>query len=48
MLHTKVRGNQSTGTGEEFRRDFTIYGLCDQYHIIKFSFPYTLKLTYKI
>ena len=27
MLHTKFRGNQSTGSGEEdFLKDFTIYG----------------------
>ena len=25
MLHTKFRGNQSTGSGEDFGRVFTIY-----------------------
>ena len=25
MLHTKFRGNQSAGSGEDFRRVFTIY-----------------------
>ena len=29
MLHTKFRGNRSTGSGEEgFRRFFIIYGCC--------------------
>ena len=27
MLHTKFRGNRSTGSGEDFWRVFTIYGL---------------------
>ena len=26
MLHTKFRGNQSTGSGEDFRRVYTIDG----------------------
>ena len=26
MLHTKFRGNQPVGSGEEFLRVFTIYG----------------------
>ena len=26
MLHTKFRGNQPAGSGEEFLRVFTIYG----------------------
>ena len=26
MLHTKFRGNRSTGSGEDFLRIFTIYG----------------------
>ena len=26
MLHTKFRGNQSAGSGEDFQRVFTIYG----------------------
>ena len=25
MLHTKFRGNQSAGSGEDFQRVFTIY-----------------------
>ena len=25
MLHTKFRGNRPAGSGEDFRRDFTIY-----------------------
>ena len=25
MLHTKFRGNRSAGSGEDFRRVFTIY-----------------------
>ena len=27
MLHTKFRGNQPAGSGEDFLRVFTIYGL---------------------
>ena len=27
MLHTKFRGNRPTGSTEDFRRIFTIYGL---------------------
>ena len=30
MLHTKFRGKQSTGSGEDFRRVFTIYGCAGQ------------------
>ena len=26
MLHIKLRGNRPTGSGEDFRRAFTIYG----------------------
>ena len=26
MLHTKFRGNQPAGSGEDFKRVFTIYG----------------------
>ena len=26
MLHTKFRGNRPAGSGEDFRRVFTIYG----------------------
>ena len=26
MLHTKFRGNQPAGSGEDYRRVFTIYG----------------------
>ena len=26
MLHTKFHGNQPAGSGEDFRRVFTIYG----------------------
>ena len=26
MLHTKFRGNRPAGSGEDFRRIFTIYG----------------------
>ena len=26
MLHTKFRGNRPTGSGEDFRRVFSIYG----------------------
>ena len=26
MLHTKFRGNRPVGSGEDFRRVFTIYG----------------------
>ena len=26
MLHTKFRGNQPAGSGEDFARGFTIYG----------------------
>ena len=55
MLHTKFRGNRSTGSREEdFRRVFTIYiwawqpsWSCDQHHVHKFSFPCTWKLRIK-
>ena len=28
MLHTKFRGDQHAGSGEDLRRVFTIYGRC--------------------
>ena len=28
MLHTKFRGNRPAGSGEDFKRVFTIYGHC--------------------
>ena len=52
MLHTKSRGNRSSGSGEE---DLSrgIWAMqsswsCDQHLRKKFSFPCTLKLTHKI
>ena len=46
MLHTKFRGNRSTGSAEDFLRVFTIYGHGghlghDKNHVDKFSFPCT-------
>ena len=45
MLHTKFRGNRSTGSGEEdFYRVFTIYGRgghLGHVNVIKFPFPCT-------
>ena len=49
MLHTKFRGNQSTGSWEETFEGFLQYvgsiwrpsWSCDQHHVIKFSFPCT-------
>ena len=44
MLHTKFRGNQSTGSGEEdFEWFYHIWTWwpslsCDQHHVNKFSF----------
>ena len=29
MIHAKFRGNRPVGSGEDFRRDFTIYGQGD-------------------
>ena len=54
MLHYKFHGNQSTGSGEDFWSVFYLiwawrpFWSCDQHHVIKFSFPCTWKLTYKI
>ena len=53
MLHTKFRGNQPAGSREEdFDRFYHIWAWrpswsCDQHHVIRFSFPCTLKLSYK-
>ena len=52
MLHTKFRGNQPAGSAEDFQR-YHIWacrpsGSCDQHHVIRFSFPCTRKLSYKI
>ena len=55
MLHTKFRGNPPAGSGEEdFLKGF--YHIwawqpswsCDQHHVIRFSFPCTCKLSYKV
>ena len=54
MLHTMFRGNQPAGSGEDdFEGFYHIWALlpswsCDQHHVMKFSFPCTLKLSYKI
>ena len=51
MLETKFRGNQPAGsTEEDFRRIFTIYGRGGHlgHYVIRFSFPCTRKLSYKI
>ena len=52
MLHTKFRGNRPAGSGEEdFLKGFYhIWALrpswsCDEHHVIRFSFPCTLKLS---
>ena len=50
MLHTKVQGRRSTGSGEEdFLRFLPYMGIvppwsCDPIHLYKFSFPFTNKL----
>ena len=53
MLHTKFRGNRSIGSGEDFRRVFTIYG-CGGHlgHVtqnlrINFRSPYQRRLHIK-
>ena len=53
MLHTMFRGNQPAGSGDDFEGFYHIWALlpswsCDQHHVMKFSFPCTLKLSYKI
>ena len=50
MVHTKVRGNWSTGSWKGFYYIWAWqpYWSCDQHPLYKFSYPYTLKLTYKI
>ena len=44
MLHTKFQGNQPIGPGEDFRRDFTIYGrgghLCHVTSIMSSNFHF--------
>ena len=54
MLHTKFQGHQSIGSGEDFFKVFTIYGhgshvnQCDPTHLYKFSFSFSLKLSYEL
>ena len=53
MLHTKVHGNRSTGSKDDFKGFLQNMGMeavwsSDQHYINIFSFPYSLKLTYKI
>ena len=53
MLHTKFRGNQSIGSEDFLKGFYNIWAWqpswsCDQHHVYKFSFPCTLKLTYKV
>ena len=53
MLHTKFRGNQTTGSREEFCRVFTIYGHGSLLgHVTKmlstnFRSPYPMRLNIK-
>ena len=53
MLHTKLRGNRPTGSGDKIFQGFLPYmGVgpswsCDQHHVIRFSFPCTRKLSLK-
>ena len=54
MLHTKFQGHQSIGPGEEdFLRILPYMGMapcwsCDPTHLYKFSFPFSLKLSYEL
>ena len=34
MLHTKFRGNRLTGSGEEFGKIFTLYGLIGHFGLV--------------
>ena len=53
MLHTKFQGYQSIGSGEEdFYSFYHIWAwwpcwLCDPTHLYKFSFLFSLKLSYE-
>ena len=54
MLHTKFQGHRSIGSGEEdFLRFLPYMGMaamwsCDPTHLYKFSFPFSLKLSYEL
>ena len=54
MLHNKFHRNRPAGSREEdFEGFYHIwtwqpFWSCDPFHVIKFSFPCTLKLSYKI
>ena len=54
MLHTKFRGNRPAGSGEDFRREFTIYrrgcylGHVTQMPRTKHSFPLPMRLHIKL
>ena len=53
MLSTKFQGHQSIGSGEEdFLRFLPYMGMaaidCDQTHLYKFSFAFSLKLSYEL
>ena len=53
MLHTKFQGHRSIGSGEEdFLRFYHIWAWlpcwsCDPTHLYKFSFLFSLKLSYE-
>ena len=54
MLHTKINENRPASSGEDFLKG--VYHIwawwpswsCDQHYVIRFAFPCTLKLSYKI
>ena len=55
MLHTKFQGHQSIGSGvEDFLRFLPHMGMAtmlvmfDSNHLYKFSFPFSLKLSYEL
>ena len=54
MLHTKFRGNRPARSEKKiFKGMYHIWAWrpswsCDQHHVIRFSFPCTSKLSYKV
>ena len=54
MLHTKCQGHLSIGSGEDdFLRFLPYMGMgamlvCDPTNLYKFSFPFSLKLSYEL
>ena len=52
MLHTKFQGHRFIVSGDDFFKVFTIYGHGGHAgyvtHLYKFSFPFSLKLSYEL